>query len=389
MPTTLSNSELLAMLVSFDSASENSNLPIADFVCNYLDHSGIEIERFPHTDEKKVNLLIRIGPDDDIKSGLMYSGHLDVVAAEESGWRTDPFTLTEINGAYFGRGSCDMKGSIALAMNQAVAIAEEELVYPFYLLLTCDEELGSLGAQSFCDTWPADKPLPRNVLIGEPTSLRVVRMHKGHLKLQITIHGKAAHSGFPHKGINAIERAATVLNLLTDLRKSIALTQVETSHFFPETPYPALNIATISGGSAINVIPDTCTIKVGIRLLPGMDTDCAINNIKQLVANTLEEDQYEVTLINNSPPMLLDEDTFINREICELIDQSDSFGVSFSSDAGVLSKRMNLQCVLFGPGSIDVAHRPNEYLPIDEFIRAEELFGKIIHRFCMGENCHA
>ena len=206
----LTDAELLAKLVAFDSTSSNSNLPIADFIRDYLDTPGVEIADNPNENGSKVNLLIRVGsPDhDDERSGLLLSGHMDVVPALEPDWQSDPFTLTETSDAYIGRGACDMKGFLAVAINAARRAVERRLRRPLVLLLTYDEELGTLGAQRFVETWDNASALPRNTVIGEPTSLRVVRMHKGHLVMRLTCHGRSAHSGYPQLGINAIERMA-------------------------------------------------------------------------------------------------------------------------------------------------------------------------------------
>ena len=179
MAEALCDKDLLSRLVAFDSTSTKSNLPIADFVCEYLDRPNVAITRNLSEDGSKVNVVVASGVDGagDDGGGLVLCGHLDVVPAAENGWNSDPFTLTELNETYVGRGACDMKGSVALAMNVFACVDVDHLTHPLVLLFTYDEELGSLGAQRFADTWPSDQPLPPNVLVGEPTSLRAVRMH--------------------------------------------------------------------------------------------------------------------------------------------------------------------------------------------------------------------
>jgi acetylornithine deacetylase len=213
---TLDDSELLRRLVAFDSTSRNSNLPIADFICDYLDRPWIRVRRHPSPDGDRTNLFIAAGPEEASGSGLGLSGHMDVVPADEQGWRTDPFTLTQVGNTYTGRGTADMKGFLAVAINQLASLDGKRLHRPLALVLTYDEELGTLGAKHFVETWPEREVLPRALVIGEPSSLRVVRMHKGYLKMRVEFEGTAAHSGYPHLGRNAIEPAARGIVALSE-----------------------------------------------------------------------------------------------------------------------------------------------------------------------------
>ncbi|MGH7526444.1 MAG: M20/M25/M40 family metallo-hydrolase, partial [Gemmatimonadales bacterium] len=159
--------------MAFDSTSRESNLPLADFVSDYVDRPGVRITRNPSPDATKTNLLIGVGPFDPEGAGLMLSGHMDVVPATEPEWKTDPFTLTDVGDNHVGRGAADMKGFLALALNQLLALDPNRLGHPLMLLFTYDEEVGTLGARRFVETWPAPERLPRDVIIGEPTSLQV------------------------------------------------------------------------------------------------------------------------------------------------------------------------------------------------------------------------
>ncbi|MCH7473976.1 MAG: M20/M25/M40 family metallo-hydrolase, partial [Gemmatimonadetes bacterium] len=202
----MNDQQLLRQLVGFDSVSRNSNLPIADFLCEYLDRPGVGIQRNPSPDGTKTNVVITFGPDtDEHRNGLVLSGHMDVVPADEEGWLSDPFALAETGDALAGRGSSDMKGFLAIAANAAARLDLAKLLYPLVLVFTYDEEVGTIGAKHLADTWPDAETLPRSAIIGEPTSLRVIRMHKGHVNLRFTVEGVPAHSGYPHLGVNAIE----------------------------------------------------------------------------------------------------------------------------------------------------------------------------------------
>ena len=379
----LSDAALLERLVAFDTTSRLSNLPLLDFVSDYLDRPGIELRRLPAPDGTKANLVVRAGPDADDGAGLTLSGHMDVVPAEEADWRSDPFKLTRSGDTWVGRGTADMKGFLALAINRLAAAEVARLRRPLALLLTYDEEVGTLGARRFAETADPSVALPRDVVIGEPTSLRVVRLHKGMLRLQLVFRGRAAHSGYPHLGRNAIEPAAHAIAALTELRSTMERERPAHGEHFPEVPYAALNVGMVSGGSAVNVIPDRCTVQLGIRLLPGMRAEDMAERIRAAVVAALPEERFELGSLGESPAMMLDEGAALHRELAGLLGQSHTEGVAFATDAGWL-QRAGYRCVIFGPGSIEVAHRPNEYLPISELERAGGVLDELIHRRCVA-----
>jgi acetylornithine deacetylase len=378
----LLDTDLLSRLVSFDSTSRNSNLPIADFLCGYLDRPGIRVEQNPSADGTKANVVARIGPEPvGDRRGLVLSGHMDVVPAEEDGWRSDPFTLTDEGSRWIGRGSCDMKGFLALATNLATELRPDRLRAPLALVFTYDEEVGTLGAKRLTETLPEAAALPRSAIIGEPTSLRVVRTHKGHFKLRVTLHGVSAHSGYPHLGTNAIEPAGPVILALTHLRRELEGEAVPNRELFPEVPFVPLNVGIVHGGSAINVVPDRCVVELGVRPLPGLRSEELIERVSHAVREAAQPFEPEIEVLSDSPPLLLDEASPIHRHLCGLVGQSAGASVSFATDAGWL-QRLGLDCAIFGPGSIEVAHKPNEFLPKDEFAAARGLLERTIHHFC-------
>ncbi|MHC4992237.1 MAG: acetylornithine deacetylase [Planctomycetota bacterium] len=378
----LPDQQLLARLVGIDSTSAKSNRPIADVICDYLDRPGVTIVQHPGDDAEKVNLVVRMGPEAEDGGGLTLSGHLDVVPATEPQWKSDPFTLVERDGALYGRGASDMKGFVALAVNTAAAIDARSLRRPLCLLLTCDEELGTLGAQRLADDWSSLPPMPTSTIVGEPTSLRVVRMHKGHLKILLGFRGRGAHTGSPQLGINAIEPAGPVLVALSALRRELAAERTPESRCFPDVPYPVLAVTSIDGGSAINVVPDRCTIEVGIRLMPGQSAVDMIERVESVLTGSGAEPPPMIEEVGDSPPLLCPAEAPINRRLCGMIGQTEDFGVSFASDAGPF-QQVGQECVLFGPGTIEVAHRPNEHLPIDEFVRCRSLLDRVVAEHCL------
>ena len=418
--TTLSDVELLSRLVGFDTTSRNSNLPLARFLADYLDRPGVEVRELPSPDGEKANLWVRLGPpldaagDGTDRPGLVLSGHMDVVPADDvDRWSSDPFRLTEQGDRLVGRGACDMKGFLALAANAAAAVDPDRLRHPLVLLLTYDEELGCLGAEHLAKTWPAgggvDEPLPRAALVGEPTELRVVRFHKGHLKLRLDYRGVSAHSAYPHLGASAIEAAAQGVQALTELRRELEEERVGSSEHFPEAPFVTLNVGTIRGGAAINVVPDRCAVEVGVRLLPGMETEPMVERVRSAVgarrapgagegvaegspdappspataaAPQVEPPTLEVH--SASPPLAVPEEATILRALLEATGQERPDAVSYATDAGWL-QHMGLDCAIWGPGSIEVAHKPDEWLPRPELARARQVLDGLVRRFCAPE----
>ncbi|MEM7351000.1 MAG: acetylornithine deacetylase [Acidobacteriota bacterium] len=383
MQNILSDAELLARLVSFDTTSRNSNLPLAEFISDYLDRPGVRIERNPSADGDKTNLIISVGPETDPerRDGLVLSGHMDVVPADEPEWQSDPFELTETDDSYVGRGACDMKGFVALAVNQVARIDPARLRQPLVLVLTYDEEIGTFGAERFVETWPRDRPLPRRTIVGEPSSLQVVRMHKGHATLNLVFTGRSAHSGYPHLGHNAIETAGRAINALSALRRELEAETPPNREFFPEVPFVALNVATVHGGAAVNIVPDRCVVDVGFRILPGMESAPVAERIRRAVADALGDEPFEISRVEESPPLLLAEDHDLYRTLCQTLDQHDTVSASYATDAGWFDTG-GYDCLIWGPGTIEVAHKPNESMPKGEYQRASQLLDGFVEQFC-------
>ena len=373
----LSDVKLLARLVAFDTTSRAPNHALNDFLCEYLAKAGVRAERLEGC-EGGENVLFSAGPGSLDGEGLLLCGHVDTVPANEPDWTTSPRTLVERDGKLFARGACDMKGFVALAVNLLRERSGPQLTTPLQLLLTCNEEIGTLGAAAFVRSWPRDRRLPRRCLVGEPTSMRVVRGHKGHLTLALTVHGVAAHSGFPHKGVNAIERAGSIVAALAVLRKQLMNERNAESALFPEVPFPVLTTARIRGGAAINVIPDHCEVDVGIRLLPGMPSDVAIERVRAAVEAVVARDAVTLSVVNDTPAFATSAESGFHRELCGLVSQRDEAGVGFGTDAGRLAQ-LGLECVIWGPGDISNAHRADEWMPVEEFRAAAGILRQLVY----------
>jgi acetylornithine deacetylase len=267
----------------------------------------------------------------------------------------------------------------------------DELTAPLCLLFTYDEEVGTLGAKYLVESWPevvADSgPLPRATVIGEPTGLRAVRLHKGHLKLRFDFTGRSAHSGYPHLGLNAIEAAGRAVVALSRLRHELEEERTAASRHFPEVPFSALNVGVVDGGTAINVVPEHCVLEVGVRVLPGQDSAALARRVEATVTQAAGESEPRVpataAVLSDSPPLEAPADAPLHRHLCHALGQQEDASVAFATDAGWL-QQLGLDCVIWGPGSIEVAHKPDEYVPKADLAAASDQLDELVQHFCVG-----
>ena len=340
------------------------------------------VDRQPSPDGEKMNLIVTVGPTDTTDGrGLVLSGHMDTVPADEPEWKSDPLMVTEIDGRYFGRGVCDMKGFIALAINAAASSEISSLQHPIVLILTYDEEVGILGAKHLAYAYEGRENLPRAAIVGEPTALKVVRMHKGFLGFEVVLTGKSAHSGYPHLGLNAIEPVGHLIEALKKFRTDLQTESPPSNEHFPDVPFVALNIGTILGGTAANIVPDRCVLACSLRLLPGMDTDSMIHRVRRVVDDALGDSPFDFVVTHQTPPLLLEKQSVIYEMLTKQIGQTETFSASYATDAGWLQS-LGMECAIFGPGSIETAHRPNESLPISEFETCARIVDQTIRQSC-------
>lgn len=377
----LTDREILDRLVAFDTVSDRPNLPLVDWVADLLHRPGARVTRQPTEDGSRANLLVEMGPEAGPgRDGLVLCGHSDVVPATEPEWESDPFTLTERDGTWVARGAADMKGFLALAIGRVATVDPDRLVRPLALLITHDEEVGTIGACRFARAFDEPERLPRRTIVGEPTSLSVVRAHKGHVRVTVEVEGVAAHSAYPHLGENAIEPAADAVSALGSLRAALEAERPEGAEAFEPVPFVTLNVGRISGGVADNVVPDRCAIDVGLRPLPGVSSEELVDRVRAALSLPLRGMEWSLDVVNESPPMATGESD-LHDWLAAQSGRQGTRAVSFATDAGWLS-RIGLECVVWGPGAIEVAHKPNEFIPVDQFLRAGAILDRAIERWC-------
>jgi acetylornithine deacetylase len=373
---------LLKELVAFPTVSHRPVSAIAAALAQRAEDAGGRTELLASGDGK-CNVIARFGPPST--DGIVLSGHMDVVPTEGQDWTSDPFKLVEREGRLFGRGSADMKGFIAAVTTALPQLPIHQLKRELVLIWTHDEEVGCLGSQHLADQW-ADHlgPLPSQAWIGEPTDLKMCRMHPGHSTIEICCLGRAAHSSRPGLGINAIQLAQQVLTALEALAESWRQnTAYETDLV---CPFTVMNVGQIHGGTAVNIVPDRCVITVGIRPLPGADTTSHITEIKDALRPAARHAQalggsIGVEALQVGPALLTPAGTRLERHLCPHAAADTATAAPFATDGGNLA-RLGISSIVFGPGSIDVAHRADEFIPVSQLVACVETVRSVVHQLC-------
>jgi len=361
--------EILDRLISFDTTSHKSNLALMDYVGDYLGALGVE-HLLVHNDEKtKANLYATIGPD--IEGGIVLSGHTDVVPIDGQDWSSDPFTVTKRDGRLFGRGTSDMKSFIAAALAAVPAFVEKPLRTPIHLAFSYDEEVGCLGVRPLIKKIEQDLPRPSLVIVGEPTSMRVVNAHKGIRSFRTTVTGLEAHSSNTHLGVNAISIAARLMGFLDDIAAEMRERGDPTGRFEPN--YTTLNLGRITGGTAINIIPRLCKFGWEHRALPSQDPDEIKNRLDQFANEKLlpqmhqidPETNIETRIIGDVPGLNGIEGSPAETLVLALAEKNEVHAVSYTTEAGLFDLA-GIPAIVCGPGDIAQAHKPDEFIDLSQ-----------------------
>jgi len=356
---------------------DQSNAQVIDYLADWCESAGFRVERLPIDGRPgKFNLVATAGSGPD---GLVLSGHTDTVPFDEARWNSDPFTLTERDDRWYGLGSCDMKGFFALVLEAIQGIDLDRLRHPLILLATANEESDMCGARALLDT---HRQLGRHAIIGEPTGLRPVRLHKGIAMEAIRLRGRSGHSSDPSLGINALEGMHQAMAELLVWRSELQ-TRYRNPLFSVEVP--TLNLGHIHGGDNPNRICAECELHFDIRPLPGMDLESLRGEIDRRIAARLRNSGLvfeRVSLFEGTPAMETPEDSPIVKATEALTGYS-AGAVAFGTE-GPYMNRMGMQTVILGPGSIDQAHQPDEFLAFDQIEPCKGIVRALVERFCVS-----
>lgn len=358
-----------------DPAYDQSNRAVVDLLADWMDELGFSIEIMPvDRADRKVNLIATLGQGDD---GLVLSGHTDTVPFNEAAWHQDPFRLTARDNRFYGLGVTDMKCFFAIVIQALQTLELKQLKRPLILLATCDEESAMSGARALAE---ANRRLGRYALIGEPTGLQPIIMHKGTLIETIMLKGQAGHSSNPSLGNNALDGMHKVMQSLLAWRAHLRETYSDQNF---AVAFPTLNFGCIRGGDSPNRICADCELKIDLRVLPGMQVEELREQLRQTVTQAVADSGLKLgfdEVFPGIPPMK----TSPHSEIVRVVEQltgHDAGAVSFATEGPYLNA-LGMDTVILGPGNIEQAHQANEYLDQDRIQPMQALLEKIIMRFC-------
>jgi acetylornithine deacetylase len=359
---------MLEALVGIPTVSRDSNLELISFVSQYLRRHGVEPRLVVSDCGEKANLYATVGPV--VPGGVVLSGHTDVVPVEGQDWHTDPFHIAERAGRLHGRGTCDMKAFIAIAL--ALVPEMGELRYPVHLAFSYDEEVGCLGAPRLIEAITANLPRPRAVIVGEPTDMRVVTAHKSMFIFETEVRGYEAHSSKQNLGVPAVMVAGRLVNWLAEQQDRNRERAQPQCPFEPG--YSTLHCGVIHGGTAQNITARSCKFITDIRTLPHEDPLVFFRALERFAREDLEPEMQRVQpetgirfdIRSNVPGFLAREDDPAVMLAKQLTGQNSTECVPYGAEAGQF-QQAGLSVVICGPGSIDQAHQPNEYISIDQF----------------------
>jgi acetylornithine deacetylase len=372
---------ILGDLVAFDTTSRDSNLRLIEYVEARLGGIGVASTRVANADGSKANLYATLGPS--VAGGVVLSGHTDVVPVDGQPWTSDPWTLTRRGDRLHGRGTCDMKGFLALALAAAPDAATGGLKRPVHLAFSYDEEVGCLGAPSMIAELVRHLPPVAAVIVGEPTGMEVVAGHKGISSWEVVVAGHEAHSSLTHLGVSANMVAVGLMHELTALAARLEREGDAGSPFHP--PHATLTIGQVAGGTAVNILARECRFVFDLRCPPGQDPDAVIAPFLARCAATDRELRARfpaagvaVTRRSKTPSFAPEPDGAAERIARGLAgDNGPARAVAYAAEAGQF-QAAGFSAVICGPGSIEQAHQPNEYLEIAQIERGAAFMHRLL-----------
>jgi acetylornithine deacetylase len=376
-----SSRQMAARLVAFDTISAKSNLALIDFVEAYLESHGVPARRTADAASRKANLFATLGPE--AAGGVVLSGHTDVVPVEGQPWTGDPFSAAERDGRLYGRGTADMKSFLAAALALVPEALAAGLAVPLHLAFSYDEEVGCLGVGGLIADVKANLPQPRIVIIGEPTDMKLVNANKGIAGFKTSITGKEAHSSQPQRAANAIVAAAELIGFLARLAEEKRETGPKDGRFEP--PYTTLNVGIVTGGNALNIVPRHACFAWEFRLVPGDDGEEIVARFRrfaeQEVLPRLRQAAPEAAIVTEAlarvPPLTPEPDSPAEALIRLLTGANRAETVCFATEGG-LFQDAGFSTVICGPGSIDQAHQPDEFIELAQIDACEAFLRKLI-----------
>lgn len=367
---------ILDRLIAFDTTSRNSNLALIAWVEDFLRERGVASQRVANGDGSKANLYARIGPD--VAGGIVLSGHTDVVPVDGQPWSSDPWVVTEKAGKLYGRGVADMKSFLALSLAHVDAALAAPLKRPIWLAFSYDEEVGCLGAPAMIDEMAQLGQKPGAVIVGEPTSMKVISAHKGIRTFWVEVIGREAHSSLPHAGVSAIMEAQKLMQLIAE----IGAGPREADHFDP--PGASMTIGMIEGGTAINILARRCLFGCDLRAPSQAEGDAIEARLRAAAAQLdaeikarAPEGGVTITRRSMTPGLEMAPESAAESLARALTGDNEIRAAAYAAEAG-LFQRAGMPAVLCGPGSIEQAHQPDEWIEISQLDEGARFMQRLI-----------
>lgn len=377
--------EMIRRLIAYPTVSRDSNLELIHYARDHLRNLGAEIRLTFDDERRKANLFATLGQSDE--PGIVLSGHTDVVPVAGQDWDSDPFEMIEKDGRLYGRGTADMKSFIALALALAPEFAARKLKTPLHFALSYDEEVGCLGVGRLIEDLASAGIRPASCIVGEPTLMKPVIAHKGKKSYRCTVRGLTVHSAYAPQGVNAVEAAAEAVAYL----KGMARRHRDGGPFDRsfDIAHTTVHTGVIRGGTALNIVPHECTFDFEFRHLPGDDPQALLREFKNYLSTTLEPEMqavhpeagFQIEQLSEIPAL----DTGAETEIVALAHELSCCGeigkVSYGTEAAHFQTAA-IPTVVCGPGSIAQAHKPNEYVTLEQVAQCEEFLRRLMDRVC-------
>jgi acetylornithine deacetylase len=373
----------LERLVAFPTVSRESNLDIIAYVQDVLKALGVPSTLVHSEDGRKANLWATVGPDD--RPGIALSGHTDVVPAAGQAWSSDPFTLARRNGNLYARGSADMKGFIACCLAMVQHAVKRKLATPIHLAFSYDEEIGCIGVRRLLDLLKTQVIKPRLCIVGEPTLMQVVTAHKGKLGFRVTAHGLEAHSSLAPIGVNAIYMAADLIAEIRRIQSEIAEHGARDGDY--DVAYTTLHVGKIAGGDVMNIVPNQCSFDFEIRYLPQDDQHAIVAKIRaaaETVATHFRpvfgQARFDFAALQSYPALDTPVDSEAVNFVRSLTGGNSTGKITFGTEGGLFQQTLGIPAVVCGPGSIAVAHKPDEYVSEEQLAQCDHMLARLLDR---------
>jgi acetylornithine deacetylase len=378
--------EWIRTLIGFDTTSRDSNLELINHVKGYLADLGVDSSLTFDDTKQKANLYATIGPTD--RPGILLSGHTDVVPVDGQNWDSDPFTLEHKNDKLYGRGTCDMKSFIAVCLAYAPKFLDRGLETPIHFAFSYDEEVGCIGVRRLIDMVNGLGVKPKMCIVGEPTDMQVTIGHKGKHSYRATVRGRESHSSLAPTGVNAVEYAAEAIAYLKGMAR-----RIQAEGPFDElydVPHTTVHTGTVRGGTALNIVPKDCTFDFEFRYLAELGHENYFSEIDAYIRETLEPQMkaidpqtgFTIEELSSIPGLSMDPGEEVVTFAKSLAGRNDHAKVAFGTEAGLFQQSAKIPTVVCGPGSVDQAHKPNEFVSVDQVEKCELFMTKLMDHVC-------